>query len=504
MTARGSSQIRSTGSSRGSSSRGRQSQPDRQTLEQATLDRLQAVHDILTRAVADLAQSDAWQRMLRTAARFHHYSPHNVLLITAQCPQAEAVAGYQTWKQLDRQVRKGEKGIAILAPVVRRRSLEVAPTGSDGPDGGGVDPALRTLGTTEGTGRPAESTHSPGTDPQVKARRLAGFRVVHVFDINQTDGPPLPTHPLPELLAGEAPEGLLDALTVHVTNAGYRLAFEELSVPNPGLAGANGVTDYLSRTVTVRSDLSPAQTVKTLAHELGHVLLHGPEQRPATLTREQAEVEAESVAYVIGAAHGLDTSSYTIPYVAGWASADLDLIRGTAERVLSTARQVLATAPPSPAFEMHDRSDGSRTLEPAPRTPVLAVLDGAERPITRQDTPSRDTADKDTADENTADRDTTEQPRRPVGDRTNRTASVADATDLNALDHRAVDVSAFDQSNVDLSTVDLGAVDVRPLAVRSVEKSSADQTNRLGQQLLFLCDPEPGGPVDGREWRAER
>ena len=483
MTAGASRGTRSTGSSRGSSSRVRQSQPDRETLEQATLDRLQAVHDTLTRAVTDLAEGDAWQRMLRTAARFHHYSPHNVLLITAQCPQAEAVAGYQTWKQLDRQVRKGEKGIAILAPVVRRRSLDSVrdnvSAGSDGCDPSGSDPALQTLGTTD---RPADgsgSSNRAGTDKQVKARRLAGFRVVHVFDISQTDGPPLPTQPLPELLAGQAPEGLLDALSVHVTNAGYRLAFEELSVPHPGLAGANGVTDYLSRTVTVRPDLSPAQTVKTLAHELGHVLLHGPEQRPVMLTREQAEVEAESVAYVIGAAHGLDTSGYTIPYVAGWASADLDLIRGTAERVLSTARQVLALAPPSPAFEMHDGSDGSRTLEPAPRTPVVAVLDGAERPITRQDT---------------SDRDTAEQQQDALGDPIDRTATVADAIDLNALDRRAVDVSA----------ADLSAVEASLLTLRPVEKSRADQTNRPGQQLLFLCDPEPQRLIDEHERGTER
>ena len=82
-------------------------------------------------------------------------------------------------------------------------------------------------------------------------------------------------------------------------------------------------------------------------------------------------MEAESVAYVIGAAHGLDTSGYTIPYVTGWASADLDLLRGTAERVLTTARQVLAAAPPGPAFELNERPDGSRTLEPAARTPSV-------------------------------------------------------------------------------------------------------------------------------------
>jgi hypothetical protein len=276
-----------------------------------------------------------------------------------------------------------------------------------------------------------------------------GFRVVHVFDISQTDGPPLPTQPLPELLDGQAPEGLLEALTVQVTNAGYRLRFEELSVPHPGLAGANGVTDYLTRTVTVRPDLSPAQTVKTLAHELGHILLHSPDQRPVGLAREQAEVEAESVAYVIGAAHGLDTSSYTIPYVTGWAGADVDLVRLSAERVLSTARQVLAAAPPGPDLEMHDRPDGSRTLELAVRAPVVPAgltVDGAN------------------------------------GARSPEELAQAHAVDLAT--RSVAPCEPTDPGAVEQPFVDLSYADVRPAAGRYT-----DQPERPGQPELFACDP---------------
>lgn len=440
-------------------------------LEQASLDRLQAVHDTLTRAVADLAHGDAWQRMLRTAARFHHYSPHNVLLITAQCPQAQAVAGYRTWKQLDRQVRQGEKGIAILAPVVRRRTPE------PGVDKAGprarVDEALNTIDTR--ASNTASNAAGSGSEPSAKARRLAGFRVVHVFDISQTDGPPLPTQPLPELLEGHAPDGLLDALAEQVTSAGYRLMFAQLSVPHPGLAGANGVTDYLARTVTVRPDLSPAQTVKTLAHELGHVLLHAPDLRPASLTREQAEVEAESVAYVVAAAHGLDSSSYTIPYVTGWASADLDLIRGTAERVLGTARQVLTAAPPTPTFALHERPDGSRALEPASPTRMVARPEPSEHAVTH---------------------DVTRAAEPPI-DR---------SIDLGI--DRSIDqsIEADSRTRIDPENdpdVDPVVERVEPAACRAeaIDLSYADQATPpsasppcpegLGQQLLFLCDPEP-------------
>ena len=451
MTSRTGSRMRSRSAQSPSAS-----QPD-EALEQASLDRLQAAHDTLTRAVADLAHGDAWQRMLRTAARFHNYSPHNVLLITAQCPQAEAVAGYRTWKQLDRQVRQGEKGIAILAPVVRRLS-----PASDGPAiDAGSDAALQAIETSTRTGNDAPD----GPEKTRKARRLAGFRVVHVFDISQTDGPPLPTQPLPELLDGHAPDGLLDALTAQVTSAGYQLTFEPLSVPHPGLAGANGVTDYLARTVTVRPDLSPAQTVKTLAHELGHVLLHAPDQRPSTLTREQAEIEAESVAFVIAAAHGLDSSSYTVPYVTGWASADLDLIRGTAERVLSAARQVLAAAPPNPTFAMHERPDGSRSLEPAVRAPIAAGRYAPQPAITH---------DAVSVAESDIDRDT-------------RHGIAGDVERLGATPstNEAVDLSYADQPARPSSTT-------RP-----------PSPEPLGQQLLFQCDPEPI-PADTSERGRQR
>jgi DNA primase len=350
-------------------------------------ERLQALHDTLTAAVTSLASGDVWRQMLRAAAKFHHYSPHNVLLITAQCPDAQAVAGYQTWKQLDRQVRKGEKGIAILAPVVRRprRDLTSDRPGDGAGDGPGDKvgrrgPAARgaerdaVLATTAGPAGPSEALALSG-DPHEAVRRLAGFRVVHVFDVSQTDGRDLSAPPRPELLDGAAPAGLLDGLTRQAETAGFTVHVggnrsdgqADFTVVHPGLAGANGVTDFGARTVQVRPGLSDAQTVKTLAHELGHVLLHEPADRPAAVTREIGEVEAESVAYIVAAAHGLDTTRYTAPYVAGWAAGDVELLRLTAERVLTTARQVLTHTPPEPTYTLPDRLRApSLTRDPQP------------------------------------------------------------------------------------------------------------------------------------------
>jgi antirestriction protein ArdC len=262
--------------------------------------RLAAAHEKLTASVAALTTSEAWGQMLRVAGRFHRYSPNNVLLITVQRPDATLVAGYRAWAQLGRQVQRGERGIAILAPVIRK----------------------------------VDATEAP--DPEEGVRKLRGFRIAHVFDVSQTEGKPLPNCG-PTLLAGGSPHGLWDRLADQVHAAGFTL-------DRGDCGAANGYTDHLNHHVRVRADVSPAQASKTLAHELAHVLLHGPEQQPRT--RPVAEVEAESVAYVVGSAAGLPTDDYSVPYVAGWASAELEVLQDAAVRVLSTARQIIERAGP--------------------------------------------------------------------------------------------------------------------------------------------------------------
>ena len=129
------------------------------------VDRLAQLHEELTAAVDRLAHSDAWRRMLEVASRLPTYSPSNVLLIAVQRPDATRVAGFRAWKALGRHVVKGEKGIAILAPCLYRAS---------DPGGGEVNRA------TSGEGL--------ATAPEDAQRQLRGFRVVHVFDVAQTEG----------------------------------------------------------------------------------------------------------------------------------------------------------------------------------------------------------------------------------------------------------------------------------------------------------------------------
>jgi N-terminal domain of anti-restriction factor ArdC len=275
-------------------------------------DRLLVIHEKLLAAVDQLCSSEAWRQMLGVAARFHSYSPNNVLLIAAQRPDATRIAGHRAWTQLGRQVRRGENGTAILAPVLRRT-------------------------------KPAEPDRPPADwdEPANPSRVLRGFRGTQVFDISQTDGPALP-EVRPELLDGAAPLRLWADLLDQVEAAGY-------TVTSSDLAPANGRTDFTDRSVTLHHDLPGAQLVKTLAHELAHVRLHAPNVRPTGLDRPRAEVEAESVAYVVTTAHGLAAGDYSVPYVTGWASGDRDLIASAATRVLTCARSMLRHDDPTVA-----------------------------------------------------------------------------------------------------------------------------------------------------------
>ena len=292
---------------------------ERQAALDATMATLQA-------GVEALRTTPGWRAWLAFAARMPSYSVSNQLLIVAQCPSATAVAGYAAWTALGRQVRRGETALRILAPVTRPQSPDDSPTPRDG--------------------KPDRGQAGDGA-----SRVLAGFRVASVFDVSQTDGAPVPEAPRPPLLEGQAPDGLWEGLARQVAAAGFTLG----RVPDADvIGGANGVTDFAARSVLVRSDVPPAHACKTLAHELGHVLLHDPRADPAWAMpcRAVKEVEAESVAYLVAAHAGLDTADYTFGYVAGWAS---DRTGGdmtaAATRIMAAARTITdqLDPPPEPA-----------------------------------------------------------------------------------------------------------------------------------------------------------
>lgn len=263
-------------------------------------DKLAEVHDRLIAAIDDLVSGDDWRRFLEASQRLHTYSPNNVLLILAQRPTASRAAGYRTWESLGYQVQRGEMGIAVLAPIVtRRRPVDID-----------------------------DELEHPGV-----ARILRGFRVVYVFDIEQCDGPPWPDV-RPALLTSDAPAALWELLAAQVDAAGF-------SIERGACSGANGRTDFDAHSVRVCDDVAPAQAVKTLAHELAHVLLHDGTEY-ATGCRGRAEIEAESVAFLVLTTAGVDAGSYSFPYVAAWSDGNTDRVADTADQVITCARQIIA------------------------------------------------------------------------------------------------------------------------------------------------------------------
>jgi hypothetical protein len=295
--------------------------------------KLDELHGRLAHAVERLVSGDDWRRALEFAARFRSRSFGNTLLIFAQHldayeagrvpdPEPSYVAGYKQWQTLGRQVSKGQPGYQIMAPITGRFAT-FTPQDAE---------SWRRLGRFEKP-KPGEAVRS----------RMIGAKPAYVWDVSQTTGDPIPERPTPQLVEGEAPTGLWEGLAALVKAHGYRV----LLVEHEGMIhGANGLTDFHARTVAVRTNMDPAAQVKTLAHELGHVRLHGPDNPDWAEHRGIGEVEAESVALMIGAAHGMDTSSYSVSYVSGWARTVKDkepaeVVQATGERVRKTAAAIL-------------------------------------------------------------------------------------------------------------------------------------------------------------------
>lgn len=250
--------------------------------DEARAEKMSLLHEQMQSGYKELIVSDGWKKYLNTMAKFYRYSANNCMLIMSQNPEATQIAAYGKWQQLGRQVNKGEKGIQILAPVIKKE---------DGDS------------------------------------KVVGFRRAHVFDITQTSGDPLPS-PV-TLLKGEAPD-IMPAIEAVISQAGFNIQTAPLA------NSVNGETRWASSMVVIAAGLEPAQRMKTMVHELAHVMLHQHEP-----DRARAEIEAESVAYVVCQHFGLETSEYSLGYVASWAGDDPSRVKATAENVVRTANKIV-------------------------------------------------------------------------------------------------------------------------------------------------------------------
>ena len=279
----------------------------------------EAAQEQLAAKVEELHDPAAWAEFLAWAGRFHRYSWGNVLLIAMQRRDATRVAGYRAWQALGRQVRKGESGITILAP-------------RQGPCFGCTDAGEKRA--AKAAGRQARGR---GCDRCSGRGRYLFFTTATVFDIGQTDGDPVPAPPVPdaELLTG-GDTGMFDRLVELLTPDGWTV-----EKTYAGGGGVNGYCDHSARRIVVEQDREPAHQVKTLLHELAHASLHDPADVDYTAERGRCEVEAESVAHVVLAGLGLDTSAYSLGYVTGWANGEAAVLRAAAQRVMGEARRML-------------------------------------------------------------------------------------------------------------------------------------------------------------------
>ncbi|SFD96140.1 ArdC-like ssDNA-binding domain-containing protein [Blastococcus tunisiensis] len=340
---------------RGSRSRRPLSPAQREAADAARAAKIAALHDQIGEQVEQLTADPQWRAMLDVAAKFHTYSLNNQLLIELQAARLgispTRVAGFGTWKALGRSVVKGSTGLAVLAPCTYTPKGTGTGTGQDARQAAAA--AASASGVAGTAGEP-----TGGDDRPAGARVLRGFRVAHVFDISQTQGDPLPDI-APELLTGDAPAALWEALAAQVAAHGYTLTRE-------ACGEANGLTDPRARTVQVRPDVADAQAVKTLAHELAHIQCgHTAEGFDYRGCRGRAEAEAESVAYIVTAWAGLDSGAYTVPYVAAWSVGDTDVVRAAAATVTAAARRILDHLDDAPPAGPVAQPAGARGLATA-------------------------------------------------------------------------------------------------------------------------------------------
>ena len=274
---------------------------------------LKEITDKLEQGVADIFSSDRYKEMLNMIAKFPEYSANNSLLILLQKPDAQLCQSYTGWKSMDRYVKKGEKGIKILAPTpytVQKEAPKLDGSGKQVLDKDG-EPVMETT--------------------EIK---VTGFKVVNTFDVSQTEGKELPTIGVDELTGdvhnyGKMFQALVDTCPVPI-------AFEQIR------GGAKGYYHQVEERIAIQEGMSEVQTVKTAIHEMAHQKLHAQQKKDNMQTRNSKEVEAESVAYTVCQHYGIDTSDYSFSYVVGWSKgketpelkASLETIRRTAAEMI--------------------------------------------------------------------------------------------------------------------------------------------------------------------------
>ena len=285
---------------------------------QNSADRMKEITDRLETGIQELFESERYKAYLTSMAKFHSYSFNNTLLIAMQGGQL--VAGYNKWRDdFHRNVKRGEKGIKILAPAPYKVKKEVPKLDEQG------KPVM------DKDGKPLT---------EVQETQVPAFKIVSVFDVSQTEGEPLPPLGVEEL-TGDV-ERYQDFFKALEQTSPVPMAFEDI----PG--GSHGYYHLTEKRIAIQENMSELQTLKTAIHEIAHAKLHAidpdapaaeQQNRPDSRTRE---VQAESVAYAVCQHYGLDTSDYSFGYVAGWSSGrELSELKASLETIRKAANELI-------------------------------------------------------------------------------------------------------------------------------------------------------------------
>ena len=262
-------------------------------------------------------ESDNYKNYLNTMSKFHNYSINNTLLINQQKPDATFVAGFNSWAHnFDRHVKKGEKGIRIIAPApyyLKKEQQVVDPVTGQG------------IFNPDGTPKTAEV--------EVK---IPAFKVTYVYDVSQTYGKELPSLGVSELLGEvDKAEDFIDSLK---KVSPVPIEFGETNGDSKGFYSPD------QGKIVVKDGMADSQTIKTMVHEISHAKLHNPEmaKENAKKSKGTIEMEAESVAYIVCQHFGIDTSDYSFAYIAGWSEGKgIDELRASMETIRDTAGEMI-------------------------------------------------------------------------------------------------------------------------------------------------------------------